>query len=153
MITMQRRDFLKLAVGTTAAFITPVSVQASNVVEFHVTLKRYEFDPEVIRVKKGDIVRLYIESLDIEHGFYIDGYNIDVRIQHADRMVVEFEADKAGAFRMRCSVMCGPLHPFMVGKLVVEPNYRFLGSIGLSFLLPFSLLAFLYNKRGEETHG
>lgn len=148
-----RRDFMRLSAGTTAGLLTPVNVQAQRVVEFHLILKRYEIDPEIIKVKKGDIVRLYIEALDVEHGFYIDGYNIDVKIPHAEQKVVEFKADKTGAFRMRCSVMCGPLHPFMVGKLVVEPNNRFLGSIILSFLLPFAFLSYLYKKTGDEVNG
>ncbi len=145
-----RRDFIKLAAGTTAGLLTPVYAQTDRVVEFHVKLKRFEYDPQVIKVKKGDTVRLTIESIDIEHGFYIDGYDIDVRVRHAEQKVVEFKADKTGAYRIRCSVMCGPLHPFMVGKLVVEPNNRFLGSIGLSLLLPFALLAYLYDKKRRE---
>jgi len=148
-----RRDFIGLLAGTTAGLLTPAYAQTDSVVEFNVKLKRYEFDPEVIRVKKGDTVRLSIESIDIEHGFYIDGYDIDVRVPHAELRVVEFKADKTGAFRIRCSAMCGPLHPFMVGKFVVEPNNRFLGSIGLSFLLPFALLAYLYNKKGDDVDG
>ncbi len=148
-----RRDFLGLLAGTTAGVLAPAYAKAEKVVEFKVKLKRYEFDPMVITVNKGDSVRFIIESLDIEHGFYIDGYDIDVRVQHAEQKVVEFKADKAGAFRMRCSAMCGPLHPFMVGKFVVEPNNRFLGSIGLSLLLPFALLAYLNNKKGDDADG
>ncbi|MEE8357921.1 MAG: twin-arginine translocation signal domain-containing protein [Candidatus Hydrothermarchaeales archaeon] len=145
-----RRDFIKLATGTTAGLLTPVYAQTDRVVEFHVKLKRFEIEPEIIRVKKGDTVRLYIEAVDIEHGLYIDGYDIDVRVRHAEQKIVEFKADKTGAYRMRCSVMCGPLHPFMVGKFVVEPNNRFIGSIILSLLLPFALLAYLNDRKKRD---
>jgi hypothetical protein len=35
---------------------------------------------------------------------------------------VEFVADKAGTFKIRCSVTCGPFHPFLAGKFVVEQS-------------------------------
>jgi heme/copper-type cytochrome/quinol oxidase subunit 2 len=66
-----------------------------------------------------------------------------MKVRHAELKVLEFVADKPGAFKVRCSVACGPMHPFMIGKLVVEPNHRFSASIGLALGLPFAALMYL----------
>lgn len=99
--------------------------------------RRYAFEPAVIRVERGDEVRLRIASLDVVHGLYLEGYDLDVTIEPLRREVqlrrggrpaeavreVVFTADRAGKFRYRCSKTCGAMHPFMTGELVVEPNW------------------------------
>ena len=90
--------------------------------EFTVLVKQFSFEPAVIVVEQGDRVRLNLRSTDVEHGFYIDGYDVDVRFDPTRPQSVEFVADKAGTFKIRCSVTCGPFHPFMAGKFVVRQN-------------------------------
>lgn len=101
-----------------------------------VTARSYAFEPSVIRVAKGDRLRLRFASLDVVHGFYLEGYELDVQISPMEPEVVVrrgeeepetvrevvLTADRPGKFRYRCSTTCGDLHPFMVGELVVEPN-------------------------------
>jgi heme/copper-type cytochrome/quinol oxidase subunit 2 len=145
---LKRRDFLKALFIGAAATASPVGVFAKTdedeeVKEFHIKLSRYSYSPSVIRVKQGDSVRLLLEGMDLEHGFYIDGYDLDVKVRHAELKTLEFVADKPGAFKIRCSVVCGPLHPFMTGKLVVEPNLPFWTAIALSFITPFAALIFM----------
>ncbi len=98
--------------------------------------RRYAFDPPVIRVERGDEVRLRFASLDVVHGVYLEGYDIDVTIEPLRREVqvrrgnrppetvreVVFTAERGGKFRYRCSKTCGAMHPFMVGELIVSPN-------------------------------
>ncbi len=152
---MKRREFLKgIFLGATA-LIAPKEVLAeknkSDVSEFHITLSRYKFEPSVIKVKQGDNVRLVVEGLDLEHGLYIDGYDISVKVRHAESKTLEFTADKAGAFKIRCAVVCGPLHPFMTGKFVVEPNNPFWLAMALSLITPFAALLFMrLRDRGNE---
>lgn len=153
---MKRREFLKgILLGSVAAAV-PKEVfsqeETAEVREFQVTLSRYKFEPSVIKVKQGDTVRLVVEGLDLEHGLYIDGYDISVKVRHAESKTMEFVADKPGAFKMRCSVVCGPLHPFMTGKFVVEPNNQFWIAMALSLITPFAALLFmrLRDLRGGE---
>jgi heme/copper-type cytochrome/quinol oxidase subunit 2 len=153
---VKRRDFLKSVFIGAAAAASPKWVLAQEtgkeVKEFHIKLSRYKYSPSVIRVKQGDKVRLLLEGMDLEHGFYIDGYDLDIKVRHAERKILEFVADRPGAFKIRCSVMCGPLHPFMTGKLVVEPNNRFWAAIGFSLVAPFAALLFMHlrNRRGKD---
>ncbi len=154
---MKRRDFLKgILLGSVAA-IAPKEVSAqkggNEAREFHLMLSRYTFDPPVIKVKEGDKVRLIVEGLDLEHGLYIDGYDIGVTVRHAESKTLEFLADRPGAFKMRCSVVCGPLHPFMTGKFVVEPNNQFWIAMILSLITPFAALLFMHLRDGGEENG
>jgi heme/copper-type cytochrome/quinol oxidase subunit 2 len=115
---------------------------------FTVVARRYGYDPAVIRVNRGDTVRLRFVSEDVVHGFYLEGHDLDVRITpmrstvevhrsgHAGQPeVVEeiiFRAEREGKFRYRCSQTCGFMHPFMLGDFVVRPNRLLPTSIGLA---------------------
>jgi heme/copper-type cytochrome/quinol oxidase subunit 2 len=52
-----------------------------------------------------------------------------------------FVADRDGAFRFRCNVACGNLHPFMIGKLVVGPNLTWLRAIAATLITAVGALA------------
>ena len=116
--------------------------------------RQYAFDPPVLRVNQGDTVRLQISSVDVVHGFYLEGYDIDARIvpqspymelsrpshpeespQKVDQIV--FVANRTGKFRYRCSHTCGTMHPFMNGEMVVAPNRLF--GVGIGSAIGFCL--------------
>lgn len=86
---------------------------------------QFGFTPNVIRVNVGDTVRVHLTSQDVSHGFYLDGYGIEERVEAGQRKDVTFVATRPGTYRFRCAVTCGALHPFMIGQLVVEPNVPF----------------------------
>lgn len=88
--------------------------------EFTVTAKQFEFNPATITVNKGDTVRLTITSLDVPHGFRINEFNVNARIEPGKTAAVEFIADKSGTFTFFCSVVCGAGHSDMKGTLVVK---------------------------------
>jgi len=85
-----------------------------------VTLRKYEFGPGSLRVKKGEQVRLIMAAVDHDHGFKLDDFDINQKIPKGTTVVVEFIADKAGTFQFRCSSVCGLGHRNMKGTLVVE---------------------------------
>lgn len=39
--------------------------------EFEITARQFSFEPSIITVNKGDVVRLKITSVDVTHGFAI----------------------------------------------------------------------------------
>lgn len=93
---------------------------SGNVVEIKITAKRFQYDPNVITVKKGQKVRLLITALDHNHGFQLPAYDINQEIYKGQTATIEFTADKAGTFPFKCSVYCGLGHRKMKGKLIVE---------------------------------
>src|SRR5436190_1519635 len=88
--------------------------------EIKVTAKRYEFDPNPIRVKKGDHVKLVITAVDHDHGFKREAFHVDQLLKKGEATTVEFTADQAGTFPFQCSKFCGMGHKKMKGELVVE---------------------------------
>jgi len=112
----------------------------------HITMTagQFAFDPPVLRVNQGDRVRLTLQASDVVHGFHLDGYGLQQRVEPGLSQEIEFVADRAGKFRYRCSVSCGTLHPFMIGELVVGPNLPFLRTVGLLLVAVAAALAYLW---------
>jgi nitrosocyanin len=75
--------------------------------------------PSNITVKKGDIVKIHLvskvpgDASKATHGFAIDAYKVQ-EVVDASGKDVEFKADKAGIFPIRCQ-----LHPGHVGGQLI----------------------------------
>ncbi len=162
--------FLALGIVFISAFIPPLwvsDISGGMRRDFHIKARQYAFDPPRITVNKGDAVHIRLTSLDVVHGFYLEGHDINALIepgqlkfklshpsQGKDYTVVEeiiFTAQRPGKFRYRCSRACGSLHPFMQGEMIVRPNYPFLagagGAVGI-FIATFVIL-FLSGKNSR----
>ena len=96
------------------------SGQAPAAREFQMTARKYKYEPNVITVKKGEVVRLIITAQDRKHGFKLQEFGIDQELLKGAPTTIEFTADKAGTFEFKCSVFCGFGHGKMKGKLIVE---------------------------------
>lgn len=100
--------------------------------------RSFEYTPGTIDVSPGDHVTLELVSHDVVHGLYIDGYDLNVTADPGQTSRLSFIADRVGSFRFRCSVTCGALHPFMIGKLNVGVNDGLWRVIGLAVLAAFA---------------
>jgi heme/copper-type cytochrome/quinol oxidase subunit 2 len=128
---------------------TPTPSYASTKQTIYVELSQFKFEPGRIIVNKGDTVIIKLKSVDVTHGFYVDGYDVNLIIMPGEVVTVTIIADKAGKFKIRCSVICGPLHPFMVGDFIVTDdglNIPYLLSILILFLI--GLIPFLRIREG-----
>ena len=99
--------------------------------------RRFEYAPSTIAVNTGDHVTLEFAPADVAHGLHLEGYDLTVTAEPGQIARLTFVADRPGTFRFRCSVTCGPLHPFMIGQLTVGTNdffWRAAGLIGLAAL-------------------
>ncbi len=90
---------------------------------------QYKFTPGVLVFDKGDEITLIIKSIDVEHGFYIDGYELETVLPALTTVTITFIAEMTGSFTIRCSVTCGNFHPYMLGKLKIQPNFLFYTSL------------------------
>ena len=97
----------------------------------------FEYTPRTIRVNQGDRVKITLIADDVTHGLVIETYGVEIEAEPRQDPApsVEFVADKTGLFRYRCTVVCGPLHPFMQGELVVEPYSKLPVAWGLTFFV------------------
>jgi heme/copper-type cytochrome/quinol oxidase subunit 2 len=100
----------------------PVTITAPQERTVRVHASSFQFDPGVVRVNQGDRVTLELVSMDVVHGIYIDGYGLTLNADPGQIQYLTFVAEQSGSFRLRCSVSCGALHPFMIGKLIVGDN-------------------------------
>jgi heme/copper-type cytochrome/quinol oxidase subunit 2 len=100
----------------------------------HMDSSSFVFNPAEIKVNQGDQVTIKFSSSDVVHGLYLDGYDVEITTDPGQINELTFTADQAGSFRFRCSVPCGDLHPFMIGKFRVGANQLLLRSAGLAIL-------------------
>ncbi|MEW6026903.1 MAG: cupredoxin domain-containing protein [Planctomycetota bacterium] len=117
---------------------------------FEVKAKKFVYTPNVIKVDKGDLVRIRLISEDVTHGLFVDGYNVQTSAYPGQDGSITFVADKAGRFTFRCSVTCGEFHPYMTGYLVVAPNSRFWGYVILTLVIGLGSIAFVFAKNRKE---
>jgi nitrous-oxide reductase len=96
-----------------------------NTVTVYSTLIRSHFDPEHIKVKKGQRVVWHLTNLertrDATHGFTLPGYGLSASLEPGETVTLEFVADKEGVYSFYCSEFCSALHLEMMGYLLVEP--------------------------------
>jgi heme/copper-type cytochrome/quinol oxidase subunit 2 len=113
----------------------PTSGMAATERAFRVEASRFEYTPAVLRANPGDTVTIDLVSTDVVHGLAVDGYGVEVIADPGQTARLTFIADRHGTFRFRCSATCGPMHPFMIGKLQVGQNELFLRGAALALLV------------------
>jgi polyferredoxin len=122
--------FTALTLATLAATLVllypNVSAASSQPRVIEINAKRFTFEPNIIRVQAGEEVIFRLRSIDVTHGFYIDGYDYFVTVLPGETVEVgPIRFEESAKLKVRCSITCGPLHPFMVADIIVEPNYFF----------------------------
>jgi heme/copper-type cytochrome/quinol oxidase subunit 2 len=125
----------------------PLTLAAPQERHIKVEARSFAFEPGVLHVNRGDTIVLTLESVDVVHGFYLDGYAVNATAEPGQSMQVRFVADHPGQFKFRCSVSCGNLHPFMIGELVVEPNLPFWRVVAATLVAVVGATIFFWNPR------
>ncbi len=83
-------------------------------------MKKYSMEPETIRLKQGEPVTLEVSTADVEHGFEVEGLNLDEPVQPGKPAIIRLVPRNKGKFRMNCNIICGPRHDSMEGWIIVE---------------------------------
>ena len=129
--------------------LAPLPVMGAVPQERHITVAahNFAFEPGTVRVNRGDTLVIDLESADVVHGLYLDGYDVSTQAEPGRPGQLRFVADRDGAFRFRCNVACGNLHPFMIGKLVVGPNLTWLRAIAATVLTAAGAMLVFWPRR------
>lgn len=98
----------------------PEAKSNQTVKVFSIIGQNFSFTPSLIKVKKGDKVKIIFENTSGFHDFKIDAYGVATpQTQSPSTEVLEFTANKTGSFEYYCSV--GNHRSMgMKGTLVVE---------------------------------
>jgi heme/copper-type cytochrome/quinol oxidase subunit 2 len=103
---------------TTQVVVTPEAVDVVNG-EITVEAGSFYYKPNLIKVKKGEKVKLTLNSASMMHDFKIDELGIEVPVtKSGSSSTVEFTVDKVGEFEFYCSVGAHKANG-QVGKLIV----------------------------------
>ena len=93
--------------------VAVASLNQQNQVMFSIDAKRWQFTPDIIRVKKGQNVKIIINNIDTVHGINLPEFNA------IGDDSIEFLADKTGEFSFFCKNFCGEGHSSMTGKIII----------------------------------
>ena len=86
-----------------------------------IVAKKFEYSPNIIKIKKGIPVILEFTSLDRTHGFTVpDLGGIRATIEPGKVTQVPILVTKTGTYEFHCDLFCGEGHEDMTGTIVVE---------------------------------
>ncbi len=146
---------IALIIPLLVASVVPMSARAQED-RVEVVARQFEFDPGRIVAVAGEPLVLAFRTEDVTHGIFIDGQGVDVVVEPGQEVVVNIVPSSGGKFKIRCSVTCGPLHPFMVGELVVEQrgiNPLFIGSLASLLAVGILSTAYVLRRHPSGTRG
>ncbi len=140
--------FIVLTVLLAVATVIAVRSNEETPRVIELTARQFAFEPEVIHIKVGEKIILRVHSEDVTHGIYIDGQDINEVINPGEIVDIgPFSFDQPGKYKIRCAVTCGPLHPFMVADIIVEPNYTLYVFISIAIVASIGTLFYLERSR------
>lgn len=143
-----------LAFGLIPALACQFLARQPSSRSIHVTSFRYGKEPSVIRCNRGDTLHLTFSSNDTGHSFFLEEFNVDVKVTPGSDDVAVFRTDNPSLKPLitkevtlvvkhpgilnfliaksnyRCHVWCGPMHAFEQGKLILFPNTLLFFSLG-----------------------
>ena len=115
---------LRISVPTCVTDVAPfkqgqVIDKGNHHYEVHMVAKMWAFDPPEVRVPPGAEVDLYLSSLDVTHGLYLEHTNVNLMAVPGSVNAARFRLDTEGEYGAICHEYCGAGHHFMMGKFVV----------------------------------
>jgi len=122
----------------------------SRVIE--VVAYQFGWSPESIRITAGETIIFRVTSRDVDHGFYIDGFSVKEDLPLGSTVDIgPLIFSTPGKYKLRCATTCGPLHPFMVADIIVEPDYTF--PVLSATMVAVALGVVLYSHREQPSSG
>lgn len=84
-----------------------------------IVAKKFDYTPNVIKLKKGVPVVLEFTTLDVFMGFKVHDLGVRTDIIPGKVSRVRLVPDKVGTFPFVCDVFCGSGHEDMTGTIIV----------------------------------
>jgi len=88
--------------------------------EVHLAAKMWAFDPAEIELPPGSDVDLYLSTLDVTHGVYVENTNVNLMAVPGVVNAARVHFDAPGEHRIICNEYCGVAHQAMAGKFVIR---------------------------------
>ena len=85
-----------------------------------ISAKKFEFTPNVVKLKKGEAVTLRISTTDRPHGLLVKAFGVDLDAAPGKPDEITFTPAAAGTFPAICDHYCGSGHGNMKMTVVVE---------------------------------
>jgi cytochrome c oxidase subunit 2 len=111
---MRRRTLLTGAAALVLAGAGP------TVETIRITARRFEFNPDVVRLRLGRPAVLELLALDRTHGFRIPDLGIGAILGEGEVVRIAITPERTGTFVFICDRFCGDGHEDMTGVLRVE---------------------------------
>ena len=110
------------AVYTTAPFDQPgVRMTAPGKYEAVMIAQAWAFIPREIRVPAGAEITFTATTIDILHGFNIEGTRLNMMLIPGQISRNTYTFDEPGEHLLICHEYCGIGHHLMYGRVIVEP--------------------------------
>jgi polyferredoxin len=170
------RALLILAFGVIPAIICQFFDSPGSAKKIHIRNFRYGKDPSVIRTNRGDTLYLTFSSDDTGHSFFLEEFDMDVKVTPSSNEVAVFKTSDpsedsyhttqvtvvtrfkgldnfiVSRVMYRCHVWCGPMHAFEHGKLVIWPNTLLIFSLGCLAGVIFIWLMGIFRVNRTDEH-
>ncbi len=102
-------------------FATPgLRENPDGTLEAFVVARAFAFDPPVLRVPAGRPITFHLTSLDVMHGYLVEGTNININVIPGQVASFTTEFRRSGPRNTVCNEYCGTGHHNMIGRLIVE---------------------------------
>jgi cytochrome c oxidase subunit 2 len=106
-----------LAAVTLAGAVVAQALNQPRVVR--IVAERYDYDPDVIVLKKGEPVVLDLVARDRPHGFHVPALGIRADLMPGQEARIPVTPARAGRFVFVCDLFCGSGHDDMGGAIKV----------------------------------
>jgi cytochrome c oxidase subunit 2 len=88
--------------------------------EVHLLSKMWVFEPARIEIPAGSKVTIYTTSIDVLHGFHIEGKAVNLMSIPGAVNKMEVVFNKPGTYKIICNEYCGIGHSAMYGEIIVK---------------------------------
>ncbi len=80
----------------------------------------WRYYPDAVTIPVGATVTFYITSADVQHGFNLQGTNINFMVLPGQVSTLTYTFKEAGEYPFVCTEYCGVGHQNMYGVITVE---------------------------------